>query len=89
MNTDVSKIKSQISCKDILNYKGIAASKGNIACPICGHGTATPCFGIFSDGNRFKCFSCNAGGDVVSLYQALFKCDFKQAVSDLKGRAKL
>ncbi|HBM15133.1 MAG TPA: hypothetical protein DD381_02125 [Lentisphaeria bacterium] len=88
--TDIQDIKRRFSCKDVLKLKGIdTPAKGNAPCPICGHGTSTPCFGIYGNGQRYKCFSCNSAGDPISLYQALFQCNFKQAVSDLKGRAGL
>lgn len=40
------------------------------ACPVCGSGTGpshSPAFNISSDGQKWKCFSCNAGGDVLDL----------------------
>ncbi|HBM16916.1 MAG TPA: hypothetical protein DD381_11305 [Lentisphaeria bacterium] len=88
--TDLSALKARISCRDVLTHKGIHhPAKGNAPCPICGHGTSTPCFGIYGNGQRYKCFSCNSVGDPISLYQALFKCDFKQALAALKVRAGL
>lgn len=39
-------------------------------CPACGSGMGknrTPAFSIMSDGQRWRCFSCNKGGDVFDL----------------------
>lgn len=51
----------QITCK----------SKGNnmYVCPLCGSGNGQNGTGAFSvkDGTRWKCFSCNAGGDLFDL----------------------
>ena len=38
-------------------------------CPLCGSGTGSHSTGAFSikDGTRWKCFSCNEGGDIFDL----------------------
>lgn len=42
-------------------------------CPICGSGSGRNGTGAFSikDGTSWKCFSCNAGGDIFDLYGAI------------------
>lgn len=42
-------------------------------CPLCGSGTGKSGTGAFSikDGISWKCFSCNAGGDIFDLYGAI------------------
>lgn len=42
-------------------------------CPLCGSGTGKSGTGAFSikNGTSWKCFSCNAGGDVFDLYGAI------------------
>lgn len=42
-------------------------------CPICGSGTGKSGTGAFSikNGTSWKCFSCNAGGDIFDLYGAI------------------
>ena len=39
-------------------------------CPLCGSGTGKSGTGAFSikNGTSWKCFSCNAGGDIFDLY---------------------
>lgn len=50
-------------------------SKGTnmYACPLCGSGKVRNGTGAFSvkDGTRWKCFSCNEGGDIFDLYGAI------------------
>jgi replicative DNA helicase len=42
-------------------------------CPLCGSGTGKNGTGAFSikNGTSWKCFSCNAGGDIFDLYGAI------------------
>ena len=42
-------------------------------CPLCGSGTGKSGTGAFSikNGTNWKCFSCNAGGDIFDLYGAI------------------
>ena len=42
-------------------------------CPLCGSGTGKSGTGAFSikNGTSWKCFSCNAGGDIFDLYGAI------------------
>lgn len=42
-------------------------------CPLCGSGTGSHRTGAFSikNGTSWKCFSCNAGGDIFDLYGAI------------------
>lgn len=42
-------------------------------CPLCGSGSGKNATGAFSikNGTSWKCFSCNAGGDIFDLYGAI------------------
>lgn len=65
------------------NYLQAIAGKtqgGKYNCPICGSGTGkhhTSAFSIAPDGQSWKCFSCNAGGDVFELAALVNKLDPK------------
>lgn len=65
------------------NYLQAIAGKsqgGKYNCPICGSGTGkhhTSAFSIAPDGQSWKCFSCNAGGDVFELAALVNKLDSK------------
>lgn len=75
---DKRTLKSSLS-----NYLQAIAGKnqgGKYNCPICGSGTGkhhTSAFSIAPDGQSWKCFSCNAGGDVFELAALVNKLDPK------------
>lgn len=67
----------------LANYLQAMAEKGKSGkynCPICGSGTGkhhTSAFSIAPDGQSWKCFSCNHGGDVFELAALVKKLDPK------------
>lgn len=67
----------------LANYLQAIAEKGKggkYNCPICGSGTGkhhTSAFSIAPDGQSWKCFSCNHGGDVFELAALVNKLDLK------------
>lgn len=67
----------------LANYLQAIAEKGKggkYNCPICGSGTGkhhTSAFSIAPDGQSWKCFSCNHGGDVFELAALVNKLDPK------------
>lgn len=52
-------------------------------CPI--HDERTPSFKVYPDKERFKCFGCGEGGDVLDLVQAIHDCTVQEAVDILTG----
>ena len=67
----------------LANYLQTISEKGKggkYNCPICGSGTGkhhTSAFSIAPDGQSWKCFSCNHGGDVFELAALVNKLDPK------------
>ena len=55
----------------------------NIACPVCGNGTNTPCAAVDPSCYILKCFSCGAWIDVVGLSQNLNGYSFEAAIEDV------
>ncbi|HBK35028.1 TPA: hypothetical protein DDZ01_03480 [Candidatus Uhrbacteria bacterium] len=47
-------------------------------CPF--HDEKTASFTVYSDQNRYWCFGCNQGGDVIHFIQSLHNYSFKEAV---------
>ncbi|MFH0981177.1 MAG: DNA primase [Planctomycetota bacterium] len=56
-------------------------------CPF--HKEKTPSFNVLPDRQIFKCFGCNAGGDVFKFVQLAEKVDFAEAVRILADRIGL
>jgi hypothetical protein len=50
-------------------------------CPF--HDDRTPSFTVDPEKQRFKCFGCGAGGDVIDFIQRLHSLDFKDALKHL------
>lgn len=50
-------------------------------CPI--HNERTPSFFVYPDTQRFKCFGCNAGGDVIDFIKEVEGQDFTGALRHL------
>ena len=81
---DKQTLKSSLAI--YLQAIGTKTTKGKYNCPICGSGTGkhhTSAFSIAPDGQSWKCFSCNAGGDVFELAARVNnldpKADFSKA----------
>lgn len=55
----------------------------NIACPVCGNGTNTPCAAVDPSCYFLKCFSCGEWIDVVGLSQKLHGGTFSEAIADV------
>ena len=59
------------------------SSKGGLyVCPLCGSGTGahkSGAFGIFAQGKRWKCQSCNEGGDIFDLCAAVEHITLQEA----------
>lgn len=59
---------------DVLTAHGYRVRRRMSACPACDGGHRTPCLSLFkgSDGReRWKCHSCQAGGDSLDLKAAI------------------
>lgn len=81
-NSLICQIKENFNCIDVLNLFDIDAQVGkNILCPI--HDEKNPSFSVFADGEKFKCFGCEAGGDCIDLYAKLSGRDKANAIKEL------
>lgn len=47
-------------------------------CPF--HEDKTPSFKVYKKKNRWYCFSCHGGGDIIDITQKFHQCDFVSAV---------
>lgn len=79
---DISTIK-QIPIYDILGISKERSYNKHILCPL--HSEKTPSFKI-DNKNKWHCFGCSEGGDVIDLYMKINNCDFKTALKQLSSR---
>ena len=71
MTDEYSKIKGEADLTEYANQK-LEHVPGGLVCPCCSSGKGanrTPAFSI--KGQRWKCFACQAGGDIFDLAGAL------------------
>src|SRR3972149_1195971 len=89
--TDIEEIKQRIKITDLCVKQGmrlIKRGKNYVGlCPF--HNEKTPSFTINDDENFYKCFGCQAGGDVIEFYKELFRLDYATAIKELKSLAGL
>ena len=69
---------------DVVQLRKMGATWKGL-CPF--HTEKTPSFNVNKDKGFFKCFGCNAAGDVVKFVQLYQKLSFPEAVRHLAGRA--
>ena len=89
--TDLEEIKQRIKITDLCGKQGIRLIKRGKnyvgLCPF--HNEKTPSFTVNDDENFYKCFGCQAGGDVIEFYKELFRLDYATAIKELKSLAGL
>jgi len=78
----VESIKNAISILDVCSKYNIILNRSNFACCFL-HTDKTPSMKIYPNNNSWHCFSCNSGGDVISLVQAIYDIDFKTAINQI------
>jgi len=84
MNTQrIEQIKKSNSLKDVVADFGITLKAKRGKCPFCDNGT-----GAFSvNDDYYKCFKCDAKGDVVEFVKQTQNLDFVSAMKQLGNRA--
>jgi hypothetical protein len=90
---DVSEIKARVTLRELLERDGVSLRRAGTSwvacCPI--HNETTPSFHLHekAGGDWFKCFGCDAKGDVVEYMQLAHGMDFIQAKDALAAIAGL
>lgn len=67
----------------ITNFVEVDRS-GFARCPL--HGEKTASFKYYAKDNKWHCFGCNTGGDVIDLVSAMKDLDFRKAINFLIGQ---
>lgn len=81
----IDAIRAEVGLDAVLGAHGYTALRnGRIACPI--HQGRSPNTFAVRDNERFRCFNCDAHGDVVDLEQHLGGGDLGAAISRLCER---
>ena len=81
MNYDIfQEVKQRTEIVSVAKYYGIVFKSKKAFCPFH-HDKKTPNLS-FKNG-RYKCFSCNAGGDVIDFVSNLFSISNMEAISKL------
>lgn len=90
MSDDIERLRRDVSLADTAISYGVGLKKNGHefigCCPV--HSEKTESFTIFTgkDGTeRFHCFGCGAGGDVLDFVRAVKGCDLKEAIKILGG----
>ena len=80
----IAELKQNIDLVSVVEAAGIELRRSGSrmvgSCPF--HDDKTPSFYIFSD-NHFKCFGCQASGDVIDFVQKMYGFSFPDALKYL------
>ena len=80
MPQDLEQIKDHL--REYVETVTTSSKGGLYVCPLCGSGTGahkSGAFGIFAQGKRWKCQSCNEGGDIFDLCAAVEHITLQEA----------
>lgn len=84
VDEDVERVRSATSIVDVVGeYVTLRRVGRNLVglCPF--HSEKSGSFNVREDTGRYKCFGCNAGGDVFTFVQEIERVDFATAVERL------
>jgi DNA primase catalytic core len=74
---DIEKL-NQLPILQVADKLGLKLNRSN-KCKCFLHEERTPSFSVDSRKNRWKCFSCGEGGDIIKLVEKYNQCDFQNA----------
>ncbi len=82
------QIRNQVDLVDLVSEHVTLRPQGRNHVGLCPfHQEKTPSFSVNSEGQFFKCFGCNAGGDIFTFVQLRESVDFGEALRILADRA--
>jgi hypothetical protein len=93
VGVEAQEIKDRVSLRDLLERDNVAVRKAGASlvacCPI--HNESTPSFHLHEEagGDWFKCFGCDAKGDIFEYWQLTRKSTFREALENLAAIAGL
>lgn len=84
---DIDIIKQSVSILDIIECYSTYTVKNrksfNILCPV--HGERNPSCTIWTDTNRFKCWSCGETGSQIDLLAGMLDISFSEAIRVIRS----
>src|SRR5690606_848807 len=81
-------IRATVSIVDIVGEHVALRRSGRNWVGLCPfHADKTPSFNVREETGRYKCFGCDASGDVFTFVQQIEHVDFVEAVEALAGKA--
>ncbi len=92
---DYSELRRRLDMEEVLSWMDWRANvrKGEYlrgSCPLCGESKSPRArnFVVHISRKLFKCFRCNAGGDVLVLWSKHRKTKLIEAANELQSRLK-
>ena len=88
VDDDIERIRSTVSIVDVVSQQVQLRKTGRNWVGLCPfHAERTPSFNVREETGRYKCFGCDASGDVFTFVQEIDHVDFVGAVEQLAGKA--
>ena len=85
---DIERVRSSVSIVDVVQQYVTLRRTGRNWVGLCPfHAEKSGSFNVREETGRYKCFGCQAGGDVFTFVQEIEHVDFVSAVEKLAGRA--
>ena len=86
-DNDIERIRAAVSIVDVVSPHVQLRKTGRNWVGLCPfHGERTPSFNVREETGRYKCFGCDASGDVFTFVQQIEPVDFVTAVEQLAAR---
>ena len=88
VDDDIERIRSTVSVVDVVSQHVQLRKSGRNWVGLCPfHAEKTPSFNVREETGRYKCFGCDASGDVFTFVQEIDHVDFVGAVEQLAAKA--
>lgn len=81
-------LKARVLVTDEIDRAIGLRRRGSVMAGLCPfHNDHTPSLIVWPESQRWRCFACNIGGDVITWVQAWMPTDFRGAITYLSGLA--
>jgi DNA primase len=88
VDEDVERLRSTLAISDVIQQYVALKRVGRNWVGLCPfHGERSPSFNVRDETGRYRCFGCQASGDVFTFVQQIDHVDFVTAVEQLAAKA--